>query len=185
MGSIQWFLFVYVFGGLTFVPLLLALAFLHAYYTLPPPKYETQKSKLNEDPAQLVRPEDDKVAFKTGTDDLAAQFQRKHDSDVAAGYFAVCREYVPGGVMGKPPEKLTPAGEVVAQESPSVYQSMYRSIFDRSQKPTIEPNKDGAGKSVKKTNNVFYVVLRLVLTGRRGNIARLIKTQTWTPHALR
>ncbi|KIX05148.1 uncharacterized protein Z518_06020 [Rhinocladiella mackenziei CBS 650.93] len=158
MGSIQWFLFVYVLGGLTFVPLVIVLFLLHAYYTLPPPKDETEKP--HDDPAQLVRPGDEKAAFKTATDDLAEQFHRNHDSDVAAGYFAVSREYVPGGVNGKPPDKLTPAGDVMAQESPSVYQSMYRSIFDRSQKPTIEPNKDGAGKNVKKSNNVFYVVLR-------------------------
>ncbi|OAP55768.1 hypothetical protein AYL99_09920 [Fonsecaea erecta] len=160
MGPFKWFLFVYVLGGLTFVPLLAVLALLYAYYTLPPPEVKAEKPKSPDDPAQLLRPEDDKIAFKTGTDDLAEKFHRKHDSDVAAGYFAVCREYVPGGVPGKPPDKLTPAGEVAAQESPSVYQSMYRSIFDRSQKPTIEPTKDGAGKNVRKTNNVFYVVLR-------------------------
>ncbi len=160
MGSIQWFLFVYVFGGLTFVPLLIALVFLHAYYTLPPPRDESEREKVNDDPAQLIRADDEKAAFKTATDTLAEQFHRKHDTDVAAGYFAVCREYVPGGVTSKPPDKLTPAGEVVSQESPSVYQSMYRSIFDRSQKPTIEPNKDIAGKNTKRTNNVFYVVLR-------------------------
>ncbi|OAL24952.1 hypothetical protein AYO20_10555 [Fonsecaea nubica] len=160
MGPFKWFLFVYILGGLTFVPLLIALVLLYAYYTLPPPEVKTEKPKSSDDPAQLLRPEDDKIAFKTGTDDLAEQFHRKHDSDVAAGYFAVCREYVPGGVPGKPPDKLTPAGDLAVQESPSVYQSMYRSIFDRSQKPTIEPNKDGAGKNVRKTNNVFYVVLR-------------------------
>ena len=162
MGPIQWFLSIYVLGGLTFVPLLIALVFLHAYYTLPPTQDESEKAKLNDDPANLVRAEDDKAAFKTATDTLAEQFHRTHDSDVAAGYFAVCREWVPGGVLSKPPDKITPAGEVVAQESPSVYQSMYRTIFDRSQKPTIEPTKDNAGKSTRKTNNVFYVVLRLV-----------------------
>ncbi|KAK5322710.1 hypothetical protein LTR93_005914 [Exophiala xenobiotica] len=162
MGSLQWFLFVYVLGGLTFIPLLLGLLLLHAYYTFPPRQADTpQKPDQDQDPARLARSEDDKLAFKSATDGLVEKFHRKHDSDVAAGYFAVCREYVPGGVNGKPPEKLTPAGDVVAQESPSVYQTMYRSIFDRSQKPTIEPNKDGAGKTVKKANNVFYVVLRL------------------------
>ncbi|KAJ9613896.1 hypothetical protein H2200_002032 [Cladophialophora chaetospira] len=160
MGPIQWFLFVYVFGGLTFVPLLIALLLLHAYYTLPRSQDASESTKVNDDPAQLVRAEDEKAAFKTATDTLAEQFHRKHDTDVAAGYFAVCREYIPGGVASKPPEKLTSSGEVVSQESPSVYQSMYRSIFDRSQKPTIEPNKDIAGKNTKKTNNVFYVVLR-------------------------
>ncbi|KAK5053164.1 hypothetical protein LTR84_002138 [Exophiala bonariae] len=155
-----WFLFVYVLGGITFLPLLIILVLAHAYYTLPPAKDSISTDSIADDPAQLSRSEDDKSALKSATDDLAEKFHRKHDSDVAAGYFAVCREYVPGGVNGKPPERLTPAGEVVAQESPSVYQTMYRSIFDRSQKPTIEPNKDATGKSVKRSNNVFYVVLR-------------------------
>jgi hypothetical protein len=163
MGPFRWFLFVYVLGGITFLPLLVILVLLHAYYTLPPAN-ENATVTANDDPAELIRPDDDKAAFKSGTDDLAEKFHRKHDSDVAAGYFAVCREYVPGGVNGKPPERLTPAGDVVAQESPSVYQTMYRSIFDRSQKPTIEPNKDPAGKNVKRSNNVFYVVLRYVNT---------------------
>jgi len=158
MGPFRWFLFVYILGGITFLPLLVLLVLLHAYYTLPEAK-EDISTIANDDPAELARPDDDKPAFKSGTDDLAEKFHRKHDSDVAAGYFAVCREYVPGGVNGKPPEKLTPAGEVVAQESPSVYQTMYRSIFDRSQKPTIEPSKDATGK---RSNNVFYVVLRYV-----------------------
>jgi hypothetical protein len=169
MGSLQWFLFVYVLGGLTFVPLLIALVLLHAYYVLPTvtgKEEGTPRDNSDNDPAQLLRPHDDdgvnKAAFRTATDDLAEKFHRKHDSDVAAGYFAVCREYVPGGVNGKPPEKLAPAGEGVVQESPSVYQSMYRSIFDRSQKPTIEAHKDGTGKAVKRANNVFYVVLRYV-----------------------
>ncbi len=144
------------------MPLLIALVFLHAYYTLPPPKYESEKTNIDNDPAQLSRAEDEKAAFKTATDTLAEQFHRKHDTDVAAGYFAVCREYVPGGVLSKPPDKVTASGDAVAQESPSVYQSMYRSIFDRSQKPSIEPNKDNAGKTTRKTNNVFYVVLRCV-----------------------
>ncbi|KAJ9636914.1 uncharacterized protein PV06_08253 [Exophiala oligosperma] len=158
MGSLQWFLGVYLFGGLTFVPFLLGLLLIHAYLTLPPPNVEHDPPI--QDPALLARPEDDKIAFKSETDTLVDKFHRQHDSDVAAGYFAVCREYVPGGVNGKPPDKLSPAGEVVAQESPSVYQTMYRSIFDRSQKPTIEPNKDAAGKTAKNANNVFYVVLR-------------------------
>ena len=78
---------------------------------------------------------------------------------MAAGYFAVCREYVPGGVNGKPPERTTPAGAVIATESPSVYQSMYRSLFDRKQSPSLDGGK-GNGKLVKKARNVFFVVLR-------------------------
>jgi hypothetical protein len=61
----------------------------------------------------------------------------------------------------EPPERTTPSGEIVAAESPSVYQSMYRSIFDRQQKPTIQPSKTD-GKAVKRARNVFFVVLRYV-----------------------
>jgi hypothetical protein len=161
MGPIRWFLFVYILGGITFLPLLLGLLLLHAHYTLPT-KTDADLPPTD-DPASLKRDDDDKINLKTASDTLEEQFHRKHETDVAAGYFAVCREYVPGGVNGKPPERTTPAGEVVATESPSVYQSMYRSIFDRQQKPTIEPNKTG-GKTVKKANNVFFVVLRCAST---------------------
>lgn len=160
MGLVAWFFFVYVLGGVTFIPLLLGLLFLHAYKTFP--TRSESDSPPTDDPANLKLSTDDATNLKTGTDDLAEQFHRKHESDVAAGYFAVCREYVPGGVNGKPPERKTPAGEVVATESPSVYQSMYRSLFDRQQKSTIEPTKNN-GRNVKKANNVFFVVLRLVL----------------------
>jgi hypothetical protein len=158
MGPIQWFLFVYVLGGLTFLPLLIGFAFwLGSKYA---PLQEESLRAIPDDPSGLKQLDDEDAVLKTATDNLEEKFRRKHDSDVASGYFAVVREFVRGGVNGKPPDKLSPAGEVVATESPSVYQSMYRSIFDRSQKPTIEPNKDSAGKNTKKANNVFYVVLR-------------------------
>src|SRR5579859_6641928 len=157
MGPVAWFFFVYVLGGVTFIPLLLGLVIFHACKTFP----TVPESDLPppDDPANIKLSTDDATNLKTGTDDLAEKFHRRHESDVAAGYFAVCREYVPGGVNGKPPERKTPAGEVVATESPSVYQSMYRSIFDRQQKSTIEPNKSN-GRNFKKANNVFFVVLR-------------------------
>lgn len=155
MGPIQWFLFVYVLGGLTFIPLLLGLGFWLGSKNTP-----LQDAAPRGDPAGLKQLNDEESVLKTATDTLEEKFRRKHDSDVAAGYFAVVREFIRGGVNGKPPDKLSPAGEVVATESPSVYQSMYRSIFDRSQKPTIEPNRDATGKTTKKANNVFYVVLR-------------------------
>lgn len=81
-----------------------------------------------------------------------------HVPDVFAGYFAVCREYVPGGVNGKPPDRTTPAGAVISMESPSVYQSMYRSIFDRNK--TMSPTIEASNTRSKKARNVFYVVLR-------------------------
>lgn len=139
---------VYTIGGLTFIPLLLLAVFIHGFFFLPHP--EPRRPTLDG-----ASPSFSSAALK---DKLLA---KPHEPDVTAGYFAVCREYVPGGVNGKPPERTTPAGETIAAESPSVYQSMYRSIFDRNktQNPSIE-----SGKAVKKARNVFYVVLRFVIT---------------------
>jgi hypothetical protein len=157
MGSLASFLFVYALGGITFIPLVISLILLHAYLTLPSAPQSQQSCATTPDP--LRRSTDDDSSLKSGTDQLAEKFHSTHESDVAAGYFAVCREYVPGGVNGKPPERTTPAGEVVAAESPSVYQTMYRSLFDRKQAPSIDPAKAN-GKTVKRARNVFYIVLR-------------------------
>ena len=156
MTSLTTLVFVYTLGGVTFLPLAVLVLLLHAYLTFP-----TQPGpSLAADGLQhsLQRPGDDEEIFKSGTGGLIESSKsRPHEPDVAAGYFAVCREYVPGGVNGKPPERTSPAGAVVAAESPSVYQSMYRSIFDRTKGPTIDP-----GKNARKARNVFFVVLRYV-----------------------
>lgn len=159
MVSLGSYLAVYVLGGLTFIPLVLSLAVLFFFLTLPDAPPPSQTSSKTSDAVR--QPTDDDYSLKSGTDQLAEEFHRTHDSDVATGYFAVCREYVPGGVNGKPPERTTPAGDVVASESPSVYQAMYRSLFDRKQPPSIEPAKAN-GKSTKRARNVFYIVLRYV-----------------------
>ncbi|CAN9132221.1 unnamed protein product [Alternaria alternata] len=103
----------------------------------------------------------DNVHLGVGIDDeiLEKLKGRTHEPDACAGYFAVCREYVPGGVNGKPPDRTTPAGAVVAVESPSVYQSIYRGIFDRNK--TTSPSIEATNAKNKKARNVFYVVLRL------------------------
>ncbi|KAI9851055.1 MAG: hypothetical protein M1838_004581 [Thelocarpon superellum] len=155
MGTWTGFVVVYVLGGLTFVPLLLTLVGLHAYLTLPvrpaaPPRPGHESLHRAGDDDDVLRSSAGAAAVR---DTLHA---RDADPDEAAGYFAVCREYVPGGVNGKPPERTTPAGAVVAAESASVYQSMYRSIFDRSKPgPTMDP-----GKGPRRARNVFFVVLR-------------------------
>lgn len=157
MGPFSAFLLVYVLGGLTFIPLLLSLLVLHAYLTLPDSSDGGKEESV--DPGGLARKGDDEYSLNSRTAELAEKFQRAREADVAAGYFAVCREYVPGGVNGKPPERTTPAGEVIATESPSVYQSVYRSIFDRRQAPTLDASKTN-GRNVRKARNVFYVILR-------------------------
>lgn len=146
ISAVTSFGIAYVFGGLTLLPFVLSLCFLHAYWTSAR-NDATPKTILSRD-GDLPGP----------TDDVSQQLQkRSNEPDVAANYFAVCREYVPGGVNGKPPERTTAAGETITAESPSVYQSMYRSLFDRNkaQVSTIE-----GGKTVKKARNVFFVVLR-------------------------
>lgn len=140
------FLFAYLCGGLTLLPLVAALCLLHAHWTLP------RRDNARDD--TITRKGDAEEPSESLKETLQKQ---SNEPDVAANYFAVCREYVPGGVNGRPPERTTPAGETIAAESPSVYQSMYRSIFDRNktQIPTLE-----GGKPVKKARNVFFVVLR-------------------------
>ncbi|KAI9855121.1 MAG: hypothetical protein M1813_000547 [Trichoglossum hirsutum] len=153
MWTLTQILAIYIFGGLTFIPLLLCLIILHAYFTFPTAGTPVDKEGAK---VSLHRPGDGEGILKSGTGDFE-RFGRPqgHEPDVAAGYFAVCREYVPGGINGKPPERTTPVGTVVVPESPSVYQSMYRSIFDRKQSPSLDPVK-----GAKRARNVFFVVLR-------------------------
>ncbi|GAB7353585.1 hypothetical protein MBLNU459_g4009t1 [Dothideomycetes sp. NU459] len=149
--SLKTLLLVYVAGGLTFVPLVLlaVLAVSYVAFTKPAP------------PAKTAVTQSERDELGESLDEAGEKSKTQHNEpDVAAAYFAVCREYVPGGINGKPPERSTPAGEVLISESPSVYQSMYRSLFERgkTQIPTIEADrKDG---KVKKARNVFFVVLR-------------------------
>ena len=157
MGTFTEFLVIYFLGGLTLLPLVLSVIFLHAYFTFPRRSSRTAVQAASGE--LLQRPGDDESSLKSGTAALADKFRRGREPDVAASYFAVCREYVPGGINGKPPERTTPAGAVVAAESPSVYQSMYRTIFDRKQGPSLDGGKN-SGKTVKKARNVFFVVLR-------------------------
>jgi hypothetical protein len=158
MGGFAWFLFIYCLGGLTFIPLVLISILLHAYLTLP----IRDEANSSDDCASLLRPGDDANAIKSAQKSLGEKFQLRdnHQADVAAGYFAVCREYSPGGVNGKPPERTTPLGSTtVSAASPSVYQSMYRSLFERKTNNGPLDNK-GVGKPQKRGGNVFYVVLR-------------------------
>lgn len=150
-------LIAYVIGGLTFIPFLLLsiLAFI----------YLTSKRVQPADRTSVATSDRAKVALDTdsGKDDISIDEETGDAStgNDAAGYFAVCREYVPGGINGKPPERASPAGDVLISESPSVYQSMYRSIFERnkSQTPAVEGEKKDF-KIIKRPRNIFFVVLR-------------------------
>ncbi|KAL8737539.1 MAG: hypothetical protein Q9181_001591 [Wetmoreana brouardii] len=159
MGAFSFYLCIYILGGLTFLPLLFILVLLHAHLTFPRVAQGVQAPKDEPDSLEDTKDDGQNIKSSAALAALKERFQSGHEPDVAAGYFAVCRDYVPGGVNGKPPERTTPAGAVVATESPSVYQSMYRSIFDRKQGPTLDAGK-GNAKPTKRARNVFYVVLR-------------------------
>ncbi|KAF4548532.1 Hypothetical protein D9617_27g044990 [Elsinoe fawcettii] len=156
--SLRTLLVVYVLGGLTFIPLLVLTTFALVYYTLPRVPQNTEDA-ANVSASKVFSDSDSDVNKDDGfTDKEDAPGGSGND---AAGYFAVCREYVPGGVNGKPPERSSPAGEVLNSESPSVYQSMYRSIFERgkTQNHALEGDKKDS-KAVKRPRNVFFVVVR-------------------------
>ena len=160
MGSLTGFLFVYVLGGLTFPVLIILLVLLHAYLTFP--IHEDTAFRESEEES-IVQPGDDVDAIKKAQNTLGEKFQpQNHEADVAAGTFSIFREYSPGGVNSKPLERQTPVGTTaITAPSPSIYQSMYRSVFDRKQGSSPIDNK-GAGKPQKRGGNVFYVVLRYV-----------------------
>lgn len=155
MGGLLRLLLVYLLGGLTFIPICLLGLLLHAYLSFPIREHTASQET---DEESIVQPGDDSDAIKRAQKTLGEKFQPRdsHEAEVAAGYFAVSRTYVPGGVGALPPERTTPTGSTtVSAPSPSVYQTMYRSIFDR--KPVNSPIEN---KGVKRGNNVFYVVLR-------------------------
>lgn len=174
MGSWTGFLITYLLGGLTFLPLVILTVFAHAYFTLP----YRQDAETNRDsvvdaataaggPASIVQPGDDLTALEAvkaaAKDDATAAATKRsaQDNDVAAGYFAVCREYTPMGINAKPIERSTPTGSTtVAAPSQSVYQTMYKSIFERKPTPGPLDNRNGLSQRPKNAGNVFYVVLR-------------------------
>ncbi|CAA9965406.1 PH domain containing protein [Pyrenophora teres f. maculata] len=165
----KFFVWGYLLGGLTLIPGVLVFAWF--WCTTPVEVENLEATNVTSDgqtPGQRRTSNGsaggkrvDDIQLGVGLDDgiLEKLKGRTHEPDACAGYFAVCREYVPGGVNGKPPDRTTPAGAVVAVESPSVYQSMYRSIFDRNK--TTSPSIEASNAKNKKARNVFYVVLRL------------------------
>ncbi|KAI1658712.1 hypothetical protein F4813DRAFT_42486 [Daldinia decipiens] len=153
------FLLTYLFGGVTFIPLVLAVILLHAHLTFPT-RDEIVKEDDGNDSNSIVQPDDDTTALREAQKEESKQ-RLLAESDTAAGYFAVCREYTPMGINAKPIERSTPVGSAtVAPPSQSVYQSMYRSIFDRKQTPSPLDDGKGVSQRPKKAGNVFYVVLR-------------------------
>ena len=211
MSSIAAFLLVYVLGGLTFLPAVAGLFFLHAYLTFPEAKRHLADPSLAGDDD---RGTSTSIAGGCGSgtgsgsssssssspgsgggsgsggnggagagaggnsisggssgssDVLGTDYEKlvrrlANSVDIAAGCFLVTREFVPGGINGKPPERASPAGSTLAtppSSSPSVYQSMYRSLFDRKSSFGVpDPGPSGQKGRARRALNEFFVVLR-------------------------
>ena len=155
MAAFTTILFVYVLGGLTFLPLIAFAVFLHAYYFLP---------SAQQPPEESSGPVSEKERNPILEKDL---LQHSDEPDGTHGYFTVCREYVPGGTHGKPPDRASATGESITTDNPSVYQSMYRSIFERNkaQKVPTEPHK---GVPHLKGRTLFFLATRFVLQSYFG-----------------
>lgn len=142
------FLLVYIFGGLTFLPLLATLCFAYFHFTLP--VIDKQDS--------LISPADEAASTAKTKKDEANLSKLKYEQDVAAGYFAVTREWTPGGINGKPPERVTPIGIKGDEPNQSMYQTVVGTIFNRKGNGG-KGDANGTPKK-KRAANVFYVVLR-------------------------
>lgn len=165
MVGLLGFLFIYTIGGITLLPLLVLAFLAHAYFTLPIHDEAAQlQSRNTHKGTDITEPGDDTEAIKRAQSTLAEKFQPRTnaEAETSSGYFYCSREYVERWweVQGKPPERATAVGSAtVSAASPSVYQSMYRSIFER--KPVGSPIENkGVGKPQKRGGNYFYIVLR-------------------------
>jgi hypothetical protein len=165
MGGWTSFLITYVLGGITFLPLVICAVVAHAYFTFP---YRDDIEPQHDDGKDnIVQPDDDVSTLHAESKARSEESKPRLnlDSDVASGYFAVCREYTPMGINAKPIERATPVGSTtVASPSPSVYQAMYRSIFERKATPGPLDNNNNTNQRPKRAGNVFFVVLRYVET---------------------
>lgn len=160
------FALIYVFGGLTFFPLLAVALLSAAYFSLP----AQAESVDRDDRRKSIDGADGSAAEEAATKELVADLnQRESDSETASGYFAVTRQYHANGVSGKAPDKAAPSSDSTLSESPSVYQSMYRSVFERgkSTTPVLDKDSEADGKNDRtgvlrrnRPRNVFFIVLR-------------------------
>ncbi|KXJ94112.1 hypothetical protein Micbo1qcDRAFT_231673 [Microdochium bolleyi] len=159
MGSWVAFCLTYLLGGVTFLPILVVLVLAHAHLTFPVREASAGAPSCTTD--DIVQPGDDTDALDAVTSQKSSKPAFPADNDVASGYFAVCRDYTPMGINAKPIERISPAGSTtVAAPSQSVYQSMYKSIFDRKQEAGPLGDNKSLSQRPRRAGNVFFVVLR-------------------------
>lgn len=165
MMGFRTFLFIYLFGGLTLLPL---LAFT-AWHLLP--RIGSEGNDVDQDPLEGVDENDKDLLKEKGQD-------RSRDSagDAgASGSFAVLRRYDLQAALTALGSKnaTNPNGsgdngsENAGGDTPSVYQSMYRSVFTgnkaNSSTSSLLQHDDTDAPGVRRKPapaNVLYIVLR-------------------------
>lgn len=166
--SLTSLLSAYVLGGVTFLPLLLIAVVATAWLTLPEAR------------------DDNNIDLREGGADMGEHGKGKEleqegsfSSDGAANAtFAVLRSYNFQTALTALSAKTTPAsngtaegsGDGAGPESMSVYQSMYRTVFDRNKtalnrNPLAEEPDSATGapsrvNAAAATRNIFHIVLR-------------------------
>ncbi|RKF73589.1 putative PH domain-containing protein [Golovinomyces cichoracearum] len=157
MGSLYGYLLIYIIGCFSLPLVLIAAVFIHVYLVLPTHKRAVRRQFTE----PLLQPGDDFDLINRSSKSVDDKLQSREcdDSEVIAGYFAISRDYIPGGLNGRPPERITPMGSTpVSAPIQNVYKSVYRSIFER--KPAGLLTEKSSSKPQKKGNNVFYIVMR-------------------------
>ncbi|KAK8176292.1 putative integral membrane protein conserved region-domain-containing protein, partial [Phyllosticta citribraziliensis] len=153
MTSATTYLLVYLIGGLTFLPLCLVIVLSYVVFT-------SQKTETDRD---IVLPKRRSARITTDEEDPRKVYRDESqlpEPHFAAGYFAVCREYTPGVMNGKPLERTTSTRPNSGPESLSVYQSMYRSIVNRNKSQASSMGTNTTTSRARANSNFFYVVLR-------------------------
>ncbi|KAF2486044.1 hypothetical protein BDY17DRAFT_320874 [Neohortaea acidophila] len=163
-------LFTYVLGGLTFLPLLLAAVLVPAWLWLP--KVEDGKQESGKD---------DKDGKTRRAGALLAGLRDEKEESASSGTFAVLRRHDFQAAVtafnarnnattatGAPPGDGT---SDTGTGNESVYQSVYRSVFDRNKhttsvRPVLNSEEVSSDASITKTKkkstpaSIFYIVLR-------------------------
>ncbi|QIW99293.1 hypothetical protein AMS68_004811 [Peltaster fructicola] len=159
--SFRALLLAYIFGGLTFLPLLLVSILAVLWYSSPIVDEGSRDTSVTTD-AQIKAKE---------AAELAAQNSKSPTDGAASATFAVLRRYDFQGATAAFKEasnlaaQVEATGESKGSESISVYQSMYRSVFDRN-KNAANPLQEGetaqqnVNAKARARGKVFYIVLR-------------------------
>lgn len=121
MGTSVNLVAAYLLGGLTFLPGILFLVCLQAYLTSSKAISSTNSEDTSTKSLQDAQDDGENLKSAASAQSFADGLPQRHTPDVASGYFAVCREYIPGGVNGK-----------VSYISPSI------PMFYRSQRVTLK-----------------------------------------------